>query len=201
MTVISRRDINGDFDTAGDTSFLNPAGADLTGTDVNFVCRGAAGTFTAGSADGCLPPGSAPDASASPFIVGYVAQNPNARYIRGETGATPTGNLGVVGRNTERGPGINNWNLAFFKEFGMGAEDRKLQVRAELWNAFNHPSFSFGSGSALNYQSFSTPNPATTVTGYVTPGSTQFLNQTALSGSLGQAPFQRVIQLGLKFMF
>ena len=80
-------------------------------------------------------------------------------------------------------------------------EERRLQIRAELWNAFNHPSFSFGSGSALNYQSFSTPNPATTVTGYVTPGSSQFLNQTALSGSLNQAPFQRVIQLGAKIMF
>ncbi len=201
VTIISRRDVNGDFDTAGDTSFLNPSGTQLVGTDVNFVCRGAAGTFTASTAGGCVPPDAAPGASASSYIVGYVAQNPNAQYIRGQLGAIPTGNLGVVGRNTERGPGINNWNLAFFKEFGMGGEQRKLQIRAELWNAFNHPSYSFGSGSALNFQSFSSPNPATTVTGYVTPGSSQFLNQTALSGGLGQAPFQRVIQLGAKFMF
>jgi len=200
VTIISRRDVNGDFDTAGDTSFLNPAGAEGIGSDLNYLCRGAAGIFTAGAAEGCLPPGSAEDASASPFIVGYVAQNPNARYIRGELGAASP-NLGVVGRNTERSPGINNWNLGFFKEVNMGAEDRKLQFRAELWNAFNHPSYSFGSGSALNFESFSSPNPATAVTGYVTPGSNQFLNKTALSGGLGQAPFQRVIQLGLKFIF
>jgi hypothetical protein len=199
VTVISRRDINGDFDTAGDTAFLNPSGAAMVGTDVNFVCRGGSGTFIAGSADGCVPAGSTMDPSN--FVVGYVAQDPNARYIRGELGATPTGNLGLLGRDTARGPGINNWNLAFFKEVRVGAEDRKVQVRAELWNAFNHPSYSFGSGSALNYQSFSTPNPATSITGYVTPGSPQFLNQTALSGGLGQAPFQRVIQLGVKFIF
>ncbi len=198
VTIISRRDVNGNFDTAGDTSFLNPAGVAGTGTDVNFVCQGATGAFIASSSAGCLPPGAS--GSASPYVVGYVAQDPNAQFIRGQLGASsPT--LGVVGRNTERGPGINNWNLAFFKEFGLGAEQRKLQIRAEFWNAFNHPSFSFGSGSALNYQSFSTPNPATTVTGYVTPGSSQFLNQTALSGSLDQAPFQRVIQLGAKIMF
>ncbi len=198
VTIISRTDINGNFDTAGDTSFVNPAGAEATGTDVNFVCRGAAGAFVASSAAGCRPTGIS--GSASPYVVGYVARNPNARYVRGQTGAASS-TLGVAGRNTERGPGINNWNLAFFKEFGMGGEERKLQVRAEFWNAFNHPSYSFGSGSALNYQSFSTPNPATTVTGYVTPGSSQFLNQTALSGSMGQAPFQRVIQLGAKFIF
>ncbi|MFB3906079.1 MAG: carboxypeptidase regulatory-like domain-containing protein [Acidobacteriota bacterium] len=201
VTVISRRDMNGDGDTAGDTAILNPAGLADTGTDVNFVCRGAAGSFIAASAEGCVPAGSPLDVNPSQFVVGYVAQDPNARYIRGEAGSVPGPGLGLLGRNTVESPGINNWNLALFKEFGFMREGTKLQFRAEFWNAFNHPSYSFGSGSALNFDSFSTPNPATSITGYVTPGGPQFLNKTVLSGSLGQAPFQRIIQLGMKLIF
>lgn len=201
VSVISFSDINGDFDTAGDTAFVNPGGIDDTGTGFNFVCRGAGGTFIAAAGSGCLPAGSPPDADFAPFVVGYVAQDPNAEYIRGGTGAVPGPGLGLAGRNVELGPGINNWNLAVFKEFGLPAEGAKIQFRAELWNAFNHPSYSFGSGSAIASGTFISQDPATALTGYVTPGTPQFLNETSLSGSLGQAPFQRIVQLGLKVIF
>jgi len=190
LTVISRRDINADFDTAGDTAFVNPAGAANTGSDVNFLCRDAAGALSV-------------SAFGSPCsVVGYVAQDPNARYIRGAEGAVAGPGLAQVGRNTEFSPGINNWNIAVFKEFGaFGPEEAKLQFRAELWNAFNHPSYSFGSGSAIASGSFSGGDNAVNLTGYVTPGAAGFLDKSTLSGGLGQAPFQRIIQLGLKFIF
>ena len=42
-----------------------------------------------------------------------------------------------------RGPGINVANLSLFKEFSLGRirEGMRLEVRAEAFNAFNHPQF------------------------------------------------------------
>jgi hypothetical protein len=37
-------------------------------------------------------------------------------------------------------PGINNWNLSFFKNFSMGKR-RKLQFRWEMYNVLNHSQF------------------------------------------------------------
>jgi len=48
--------------------------------------------------------------------------------------------FGNMGRNTLRGPGVNKWDLSLFKNFTAG-EKIRVQFRAELFNAFNHPSF------------------------------------------------------------
>lgn len=50
------------------------------------------------------------------------------------------GALGNLGRNTERGPGVNNLDLALFKNFSLGG-DIRLQFRLESFNAFNHTQF------------------------------------------------------------
>jgi hypothetical protein len=47
------------------------------------------------------------------------------------------GQFGNIGRNTLRGPGINNFDLALFKNFDLGMGSR-LQFRFESFNAFNH---------------------------------------------------------------
>ena len=52
----------------------------------------------------------------------------------------PQGALGSAGRNTERGPGINNLDLAVFKNFDLPRGTR-LQFRLESFNAFNHTQF------------------------------------------------------------
>ncbi|MBI3949505.1 MAG: TonB-dependent receptor [Acidobacteria bacterium] len=182
ITIISRRDLNGDFDTAGDTAFFNPNGRPNTGSDVNFVCWNGTTTSIATSVGGC-----GGDAS----VVGYVARDPNAQYIRGELGAVAT-----LGRNTFLSPGINVWNLGIFKNTPFWGEDRYIQFRVELFNAFNHPNFIIGNGSV-----FGTNTNAVGFPGYATPGSSQFLDKTIFSGGLGQAPFQRVIQFGLKVTF
>ncbi|MFH1575043.1 MAG: hypothetical protein ABIG68_13755, partial [Acidobacteriota bacterium] len=124
-------------------------------------------------------------------VVGYVPRDPSARYIRGGTGAQTN-----MGRNTFQSPGINVWNLAFFKNTPVFGEGKSLQFRVEMWNAFNHPSFGIGTGTVFN----STVN-ATGFPGYVTPGTSQFLDETIFSGGLGNAPWQRIIQWGLKFVF
>jgi hypothetical protein len=51
-----------------------------------------------------------------------------------------SGTFGNMGRNTIRGPGIHKWDLALFKNFRID-EHKRLQFRAEAFNAFNHPSF------------------------------------------------------------
>jgi hypothetical protein len=50
------------------------------------------------------------------------------------------GALGTLGRNTERGPGINNLDFALFKNFTLAGATR-LQFRLESFNAFNHTQF------------------------------------------------------------
>jgi hypothetical protein len=53
----------------------------------------------------------------------------------------PAGAYGSLGRNTERGPGINNLDLALFKNFDL-ARGMRLQFRLESFNALNHTQFS-----------------------------------------------------------
>lgn len=48
--------------------------------------------------------------------------------------------IGNAGRNILRGPGINNWDLAIFKNFNF-TERVYLQFRAEAFNAFNNTQF------------------------------------------------------------
>ena len=50
------------------------------------------------------------------------------------------GILGNLGRNTERGPGINNLDLALFKNVDV-ARHMRLQFRLESFNALNHTQF------------------------------------------------------------
>ncbi len=47
------------------------------------------------------------------------------------------GAFGNSGRSILRGPGINNWDMAFFKNFNI-TEHARLQLRLESFNAFNH---------------------------------------------------------------
>ena len=51
------------------------------------------------------------------------------------------GSFGNSGRSILRGPGINNLDLGFFKNFSL-PRNATLQFRVEAFNAFNHPQFS-----------------------------------------------------------
>jgi outer membrane receptor protein involved in Fe transport len=51
------------------------------------------------------------------------------------------GSFGNSGRNILRGPGVNNLDLALFKNFGLPSR-MKLQFRLESFNALNHTQFS-----------------------------------------------------------
>ncbi|HET9941753.1 MAG TPA: hypothetical protein VFR05_00345, partial [Terriglobia bacterium] len=187
ISVLSFVDANGDLDTVGDSAVENPSGQKNTGTDVNFVCwNGSTATVGPPASSTASPCGGAGN------IVGYVAQNPDAQYIRARPGMVAN-----VGRNTFIMPGINTANLSLFKDIAI-SEGKSLQFRVEMFNAFNHPSHTLGSGTVLSQTASNSPSRNTE---YATPGSASFLNSKVFSGGMGNAPFQRVIQWGLKLTF
>jgi hypothetical protein len=84
----------------------------------------------------------------------------------------PMFTFGNTGRNSFRAPGISNFDLSFLKRFPLG-EGRRLEFRAELFNAFNHTQYVFTNPNAAG----STYDQAT------------------------QARDPRLIQLALKFYY
>jgi hypothetical protein len=64
-----------------------------------------------------------------------------------------SGGNGTLGRNTERGPGVNAWNAVFTKNVRIMG-DHQIQFRGEFFNLFNHPQYSMlTSGADRNLSS------------------------------------------------
>ncbi len=179
ITALSGHDSNGNLDSAGDRAIINPDGSGLTGSGVDFVLRnpvtGATSIVTSIPSNGSL----------NSQVVGYVAQNPSARFIVAMPG-TPLS--AQVGRDTIRTPGLNNWNLSMFKDIHL-TEGKYFQFRVELYNAFNHRQYSLG---LPTYQQLNTNALSST---YANVSSLQFLDATQFSGG------NRSMQLSLKFNF
>ncbi len=69
--------------------------------------------------------------------------------------STPArGTFGNLGRNVQRGFGINNWDMGVNKNFRIAplGEASRLQIRAEFFNIFNHTQFR-GIGTVQNIPS------------------------------------------------
>jgi hypothetical protein len=173
ITALSGVDANGNFDSAGDRAIVNPNGSGLTGTGVRFVLRDPVTGATSISGDN-------PDDA---LVVGYVARNPNAKFVVAESGARST-----AGRNTIRTLGLNNWNLSLFKVLHV-TEGKSFQFRIELFNAFNHRQYSLGKGTYEQY----TDNALST--SFANVSAQNFLNASQFSGG------SRTIQYSLKFIF
>lgn len=93
-----------------------------------------------------------------------------------EGGGIPLFSFGDSGRNSVRGPGINNVDLSIFKSFKFN-ERSALEFRTEMFNAFNHTQFLLSGNSS-------------SVFGF---------NNTF--GQLTQARDPRIIQFALKLSF
>ena len=65
--------------------------------------------------------------------------NPNAQFIRAAQGA-----LATSGRNILPTNGINNFDLNVVKAFAAG-ERYHVELRADFYNALNHPQYTTGS--------------------------------------------------------
>lgn len=90
--------------------------------------------------------------------------------------------IGNAPKDAFRGPGINNWDISILKNMVWGKnEARRLQFRAEFYNAWNHTQFS-GLDNAARFD----------------------LHGAQVNGRFGQytsARDARRVQLGLKFYF
>ncbi len=70
-----------------------------------------------------------------------AATNPFFRRVgRAEDFAQGAGRFGNLGRNTMRGPGLNNWDFSGFKRTKI-RERHELEFRAEFFNLWNHAQF------------------------------------------------------------
>ncbi|MFN7992284.1 MAG: carboxypeptidase regulatory-like domain-containing protein [Bryobacteraceae bacterium] len=132
-----------------------------------------------------------PDAIAQPNLA--RDQRSVLRYFNTAAFALQApGTFGNSARNTVRAPGLNNWDVSVFKNFGLpgfagrrGDEAMKLQFRGEFFNAFNHTQF-----SSIN----TTFVPGQDVAGSLVSSGSAF-------GSVTGAYAPREIQLALKLIF
>ena len=163
-TVLSGIDANLNGDAAPDRTIRNPAGVRNTASTVTAL------TNSAGQ------------------VVGYLADNPNAEYIQAGLGA-----LANSARNTLQLPGINNFDLSVFKNFNFGGEGRRrIQLRADFFNAFNHPQYIPGSPNDVSPISTTGVGQVNTIFA----GNTDFNRPESVFSSN-----PRVIQMALRFDF
>ncbi|HYV24756.1 MAG TPA: carboxypeptidase regulatory-like domain-containing protein [Pyrinomonadaceae bacterium] len=164
-TIRSGVDSNLNGDNAGDRSILNPTGTPGTASRVTALTR----------TDG--------------QTVAYLVVNPSAQYIQAGPGA-----FSNTGRNTMQLPGIRNVDFSIFKNFHI-TEGKYFQLRADLFNAFNHPQWTPGSVNGAELTSI-TGGPASNIN-----------NINALASGVFNRPdlvyssHPRVIQLAARFNF
>jgi len=119
-TVQSALDSNLDGDTFTDRAIFNPAGKSATGTGVTAL------------------------KNSSGAVVGYVAKDPNARYVVAGSGA-----LANTSRNTLSLPRTNNWDLTLVKRLNF-TERLGFEFMAQAFNVFNHSQYIPGSINQAN---------------------------------------------------
>lgn len=81
-----------------------------------------------------------PNFTGSVQYAGNPRTNGHLWMTRAGFSLPPLGSFGTAPRRFFHGPGLNNWNLALHKETAI-RENILLQLRAELFNAFNHAQF------------------------------------------------------------
>jgi outer membrane receptor protein involved in Fe transport len=122
----------------------------------------------------------------------YANQNVHQWFNPACFSGSQYGTVGTLGRNALIGPGYVETDLGVMKETRI-TERVSLQIRAELFNLFNHPNFAtpggviFSAGSAnTNYQATSVPTGASI---------------TSLIGSGGLSNVSRQTQFSMKLTF
>lgn len=117
-----------DWQVSGITAFASgtPSGVGFGTTDVTDITGGGDGARIVVTGPVVLPRG---DRS----LQRWFDTSAFARPARGDVGNAP--------KDVFRSPGINNWDVAFFKKIPLGSERWALQFRWEIYNVFNHTQF------------------------------------------------------------
>ncbi len=187
--VQSSIDANLNGDAAGDRSIFNPAGVFGTGSDVSPLCTSALPAFaTCGENDFSAKNGAPGKGNfdSRPFLVAYMASNPNAQYITAGQGA-----LANAGRNTLQTRPISNLDLTAAKQFAL-TERMRLEFQAQFLNVLNHPQFTPGFANRVDSIGFT----GSAATNYLTPSNAIFNKPDRAFPSNS-----RTLQLALKFSF
>ncbi len=163
MTIRSGNDSNQNGDSAGDRAILNLGGTEGVGSTVTALKNSEGAT------------------------VGYLATNPSAKYIQAGNGAVSN-----LGRNTFLLPPINNFDISLFKTFRLGESSKAFQIRADFFNALNHPQYVPGSVNTVDPVS----TTGLTTLNQVAPLTGDFLHPGRVLSS-----HPRVISLGARFNF
>ncbi|PYS13389.1 MAG: hypothetical protein DMG17_18905 [Acidobacteria bacterium] len=100
------------------------------------------------------------------------------------------------GVDTVRGPGLNNWDISIFKKFNYGeSAERYIQLRLEMYNAFNHTNW-----ATMNSTAQINPNTGQIVNLPSAVGRDGFGALTAVRAT-GLPGSPRIIQLAAKVYF
>lgn len=146
VTAQSGIDSNLNLDSAGDRTIFNKGGVAGTGSGTDPLCRSAVpnaslnctntNLFCTGdpTVDGANS-GCTPGVDVIDNVVGYLATNPNAQYLKANYGA-----LADVGRNTLQLPAINDVDLTLVKRLSI-TERFKIEFQAQALNVLNHPQY------------------------------------------------------------
>jgi Carboxypeptidase regulatory-like domain/TonB dependent receptor len=121
-----------------------------------------------------------PDCEPGPLDINHNGRNGLPAFNTALFTRPDEGHLGTCPRRFFYGPGINNWDLTLQKLIPFG-ESKRLQIRLEAFNAFNHAQF---------YNNPVTGAPA--VNGSI--GSPEF-------GAVENSAAPRLFQLGAKLFF
>ncbi len=147
---------------------LSPGGTADTATQPNFSCASKTKT---------LAQWFNPCAFKNPPVARLGATDASKNYVNvNEAGLLPSG---PRGRQAVYGPGFNQVDVSLFKNFTLPIRESKLQLRADIFNLLNHPSFG---------------NPGSSLSGE----SNQKISSTRFSGLI---PDQRVIQVAGRISF
>jgi hypothetical protein len=172
-TIQSGADSNLNGDSAGDRVIVNPNGQPGVGSGTTALTR----------------PSNDP---ANPDTVGYLVDNPNARFI-----TAPQGTLANGGRNTGMLRPIDDVDLTLAKNINI-TERYQIQIAARVFNLFNHPQYTGGFLSDVKPADSANGNDPTTVSvhNFLIPTSSIFGDPTQAFSSN-----PRSMQLSLKFTF
>jgi hypothetical protein len=115
-------------------TFTTVDSADITGGGDTSRFAGGAGTSPTAAGTGVpLLVGNPNLPSGSRGLTQWFNSSAFARPLRGNPGSAP--------KDAVRGPGVNNSDITIFKNIPLASGQRRLQLRWEIYNVFNHTQF------------------------------------------------------------
>jgi len=155
LNNVGWKQLFGGWQISGITSFVTGMPAPYGGAgSITYILTNAQGSALNRLTTGSEDVGPRPVFKCNPKAIDAT----RTRYVDDTCIApAPRGSVGNdSGRNAIYGPGINNWDISVFKKFQYWKDrnERYLQLRLEMYNAFNHTQWS-------NFNRSATIDPAT----------------------------------------